>query len=610
VKSCLNAEDPVNDFYAKRGLIKETIDKYELRIDGKWAVIPYLDEHGTEIAWIARSLSDQEPKYLYASGKPRHLYNFGLLKNKQSLPYLYISEGEIDCLTLLQAGFHAVGANASTFKEDWADLIAYRGPNRVYIAYDGDEPGRTGSRRVATALQAAYRKAGKPLDVGILILPNGKDINDLYLASRDTFTETIQTLIDTAIPYPLPVDKPVNLQDKPQNVSWDDLKGVLGSTGFIHDYMEYAREITDAPSVFHLFCGYHTLGTTLSRSIYFQMGEQKIRTNLYIAILAESSLSRKSTALGIAEGIISDVDADLLLPHEITPEALVASLDNRQEPTGTFMLSEFGSLLGSMKKDYMTGFREILTNLYDCPPLYCRKTCKDNFEVHNPIISILAASTLAWLVDRIDRKDLESGFLTRFLWIPALPKETIMSIPPPADESKRRLLVASLNTLREIQGEMTLSEEAHSLYDHWYGSYEREASTMEEGRDILGPFYSRLSVYGIKFAMLNEVATSRKLVISEQSMAKALTTIDFLKGELKRLYTEELVFGKFAQIKNRVLKRIKQTGKISRSDLSRAIQISSRTLDSVIKTLLEEDHIDQDEEATRTKKRIIYVYLG
>ncbi len=81
---------------------------------------------------------------------------------------LYACEGEIDALTMLQAGFlTSVGTTASSFKADDAELMRLAGVRKVVILFDGDAMGLKGAKRTAHIIDSVYNKAGEDVDIKI-----------------------------------------------------------------------------------------------------------------------------------------------------------------------------------------------------------------------------------------------------------------------------------------------------------------------------------------------------------------------------------------------------------------------------------------------------------
>lgn len=134
-------------------------------------ILPYLDQENRAVYFQARTTeAGVLPKELNLSGAVPLPYNAPLLDGKPGL--LYVCEGVMDTLTLLERNFPAVGIPGShAFKPDWAPLFRNK---QVYLAFDNDAPGRAGQERVRNLLQMAG------VDAHTLHY-EGKDINSIFM---------------------------------------------------------------------------------------------------------------------------------------------------------------------------------------------------------------------------------------------------------------------------------------------------------------------------------------------------------------------------------------------------------------------------------------------
>jgi DNA primase len=88
---------------------------------------------------------------------------------------VFITEGAIDCLSLIEQGFSAVAIpGAGNFRREWVGL--FEGWD-VLLALDADPAGRAATDRIARLFNAAGQT------VRVLELPAGSDINDLLTAA-------------------------------------------------------------------------------------------------------------------------------------------------------------------------------------------------------------------------------------------------------------------------------------------------------------------------------------------------------------------------------------------------------------------------------------------
>jgi len=123
----------------------------------------------------ARALDSAiQPKELSLAGTIPCPYNAKLLDGKPGP--LYLCEGVIDALTLIEVGFAAVGVPGAThFKAAWLPLFRNKS---VYVVFDADAAGEAGALRAVALLTEQGIEAHR------LPLPAGKDINDWLRGNR------------------------------------------------------------------------------------------------------------------------------------------------------------------------------------------------------------------------------------------------------------------------------------------------------------------------------------------------------------------------------------------------------------------------------------------
>ena len=120
-------------------------------------MFPVIDVRGNVIGFSGRILGDGEPKYLNSPetlvfNKSRNLFALNLAKKSKS-GYILLSEGNIDVVSLHQAGFDsAVASLGTSLTPEQARLIS-RYTDQVIIAYDNDGAGIKASQRAIGILE-------------------------------------------------------------------------------------------------------------------------------------------------------------------------------------------------------------------------------------------------------------------------------------------------------------------------------------------------------------------------------------------------------------------------------------------------------------------------
>ena len=170
------ATDLLDYLTEDRGLTMETVLRFQLGgvvspaesdngSRGKIA-IPYLTSAGP-VALRFRKMPGQDgPKYYQPPGSKLSIFNV----NQFNVPsrWLVVTEGEIDCMTAVQAGLPAVGLpGASSWRDHYS--IIFAGYERVIICADNDDKGagKAFAEKIAENVPAP----------AIFLMEEGHDVN-------------------------------------------------------------------------------------------------------------------------------------------------------------------------------------------------------------------------------------------------------------------------------------------------------------------------------------------------------------------------------------------------------------------------------------------------
>lgn len=304
---------------------------------------------------------------------------------------------------------------------------------------------------------------------------------------------------------------------------------------------------------------------------------------------------RKSTCIAKARRTISRLydgaqpNEQPLLPDEFSREALLRRLSERAQ--GLLNYSEFSGVLATFGRDYMSGTKELLADLYDCPSTYSRLVGQQTYTLRNVCISVLAASQTDWFLEKVRSGDLRGGFLARFTYWPAFEKSTFMAVPPEPDMRIGSELLKQLNALRTVQGPMELPPRLRGRYAAWLEHHERELHNVPKAGE-LSAFWSRLSIVTLKLAILLELSSTGSRVIGDDALESALALTAFLKNSLRWLFEEEFAFTEPMKHRQKLLRIVRARPGVERRDLIRASSLLMREFTPVIDTLLQEQSIE------------------
>jgi len=215
----------------------------------------------------------------------------------------------------------------------------------------------------------------------------------------------------------------------------------------------YWSALTDAPREYIVPSGLSTIGTVNANRVYVPFGDDRIYGNSWNVLLGPSSTYRKSTVVKSARRTLAYLSAgqpdSYVFPDEFSKEGFVSVL--AEKPQGLLTYREFSGALAGFSRDYMSGMKELLADLYDCPENYERVVGKQKITASNVCISVLAASQTDWLLDKLHENDMRGGFLARFTFWPAFYKRRFLAIPPDPNAKARGELLQHLNACGSLR---------------------------------------------------------------------------------------------------------------------------------------------------------------
>lgn len=156
-------------------------DKFRNRL-----MLPVIDTRGDVVAFGSRVLDKSEPKYMNSSETPvyskrRVLYGLNLAK-KTKRPNIILCEGNLDIVTLHQAGFdNAVASMGTALTPEQIRLLS-RFTKELVLCYDNDNAGKVATERALQLLN------GSEFSVKVLQLPRRRtEDGELVKQDADDF---------------------------------------------------------------------------------------------------------------------------------------------------------------------------------------------------------------------------------------------------------------------------------------------------------------------------------------------------------------------------------------------------------------------------------------
>jgi hypothetical protein len=400
---------------------------------------------------------------------------------------------------------------------------------------------------------------------------------------------------------------------------------------FIDRFQTWASSRTDAPREFHLGGALMALSTSLSDRMSVQTSFGPVRPNLWIMLLANSTIARKTTSMKLSLEI-TDAISDTLLATDGSIEGMLTELGARNGQTSVFVRDEFTSFLaGAKKKDYMAGMLTDMCGLYDGSRVK-RRLRKEILEVKNPIFLLFAGGVETKLLELLTHEDVTSGFIPRF--IPVFGATDIEDLQPIGRSRPRSFEAkdALVEELRAIQDNMPIVPEARvagvavgnsvvhvDLSDEAWERLQESQNYLlrladgHDAKDLLMPCTERLVVNVLKVSALIAASRQREVDDNRQMQVELddlMLSLYYARGWLDHLLRIVTRVGRdpFDQETHKALEYITAAGEggISKGHIMRQFRMSARTAEEVLGTLEEREEVVVTGGDGGTKRGAIY----
>lgn len=408
-------------------------------------------------------------------------------------------------------------------------------------------------------------------------------------------------------------------------LSAEEAASIAGRTTFVQEYVAWAKNLGDAAEQYHQAGALVLLSSLIAGSVRLPTSFGVIKPNLWFMILADTTLTRKSTAMDIAMDLLEEVDSSAVLATDGSIEGLMGSLATRPGKPSIFLRDEFSGLLESItKKDYYAGMAETLTKLYD-GKMQKRVLKKEVIEVKDPCLIMFAGGIKNKVCGLLTYEHIGSGFLPRFVFITAesdVSKVKPLGPPTDRDTAGRSNILDYLHRLfghyhtegglKEDPTTGRLSIQAASKWDAeltheaWMRYNKLEADMMDialatEHPDLLTPTYDRLCKSALKTAVL--IAASEQLVEPNTPIVVDVSTLLIAISLMREwlVYGNEVIkdigVSRDEQLIRSVLRHVMNNPGKTRSVLMQRLHLNARIAEQVLLTLEQRRQIIRDKKS-------------
>lgn len=410
---------------------------------------------------------------------------------------------------------------------------------------------------------------------------------------------------------------------------------------FMQEYLSLCSRFTDADKGALITALLPIIAVNIGNRICLLFRGRVKKCRLWAVLAGKSTISRKSTAIGLAlrtlqpfiKRLEEDKDNDNLNEMPILSSVTMARLTNLLSKNSNRVLvyNEFASLMHNGKQQYNQGMQSILMDVYDGQS-QCFTTMERNDYVRNPALSLLAGSTegnvYSFFQNQAER---DSGFTQRFIYCMISSEDKEFKgewDDEEEDYSELEKLDEIYEIFRSISSPQMLkfSHEAKNLWNEKYTEImngicpEDEDLTSYSERILSDSFFSIATIISLmkdhqelKAALEANAIESffETYEVSEESAAEAMYLCEYYLQNAKPLVQILQAGGNFVNEK-RIFDYLSRQPEHSatRSDIMRKLSLTAKAAGESMTNLLMLEYISSEIVAgSGNKPKTIYTLI-
>lgn len=370
---------------------------------------------------------------------------------------------------------------------------------------------------------------------------------------------------------------------------------------WIKAYCEYTAD-TESHPLFNKWVAYSVISAALRKKVKFELGRIAIYPNLYVVLVAEPGVARKSQAISYGKGVMRQIPDIHTTPDAVTREALLEEFaavavddalpsgDILRHASLSIVSTEFETFLG--QKADNTKMLVLLTEFFDCgdEPFKYRTKTRGETVVPSLYLSILGATTPESLASSLPVIAIGGGLTSRIIFVYAKGRSKKVPIPVITPEMHRikELLVKDLFAITRIAGSYRFTREAEQEWIRWYNALEVDDPNRVCSDPSFNGWYSRKHVFVCKMCQINAAASAdASMLITPAILQKSIEDLEEVEHTMAKVFSAIGRSTVTAEV-DTILNLVKQHGTISEKRLLSIVwrDMDAFKFENVIKTAI------------------------
>lgn len=317
-------------------------------------------------------------------------------------------------------------------------------------------------------------------------------------------------------------------------------------SNWIGAYVDWADQRLMAPTAFKLGAALACVSAAIGKGVWVRLGHRKWTPHLWMMFVGPAGASKSTPVAAVEDFVRRARGDDAILAGRWSIEGLYKPLE--QVPDPFWDIGELSGLLGHLRKEYMSGGRSELTDLWDGKPFKRVTASQGTQGPDRTAITGVCGARPDDFTDAAGLADFSSGMLSRFLMLEASDagpyvgldlEEDRTDAATEANEKALRLTLAEIGAWRtpDVPHDVKIAREAVELWNHADRAWREEAPGLDR---VLSGWGQRRGIQTLKLAVLHGLGRLRRPVVEAEDIYWGLSLVEAHWNFANRLSLEEV----------------------------------------------------------------------
>ena len=350
-------------------------------------------------------------------------------------------------------------------------------------------------------------------------------------------------------------------------------------------FLEWTMPRSETPESMLRWTGIFTLASVMKRKVWWPqslLGGYSIYPSLYLVLVGEPAVVRKSTTVGFGETLLKTYNREqgdtVTFAGDVTSHSkLLSNMAESPDGSITIVASEFSSLIQTTPE----AMYELLTDIFDNKPKFDWSTwAHGDKTIEEPVINLIAATTPAWISKQPPEYFVGGGFASRVIFLyEEAPRQLEIfydHIDAKATARLEKALGEDLKLISKLKGQFTFDvPDTKEYIRSWYKGHKPDINDPRQRG-----YYGRKHAHALKLSILLSLCDRDDRKVTKKHWNEAIRMLEYVERKMGKAMST-LGVNPFAIMMEEILEYIEERKKCSLPEVAGRFYKGGLTLEQL-----------------------------